>query len=460
MMEKTIELNFSQTENGMKARIGNGRLKDKEFSLVYPAKIWQSYPQATKDFLFENLAHLLTINLPLIAELEKVEYNTPVPAFEDLFRTVVVKSLPHAVEDYDIKTEDIIKKFLGINYQFNGKLNGHKNFNGFEAKVADKAIVMLSCGKDSLLSLGVCGEAELEPVPVYVNDTVSPSENRIKLRFGKMLAEESGLNFFVVRNELERLNDFETWKKGESCVGYTHMLTGFCLIALPFAHRFGAGHVVLGNQQSMNASFVNKDGFLTYPSYDQTIEWMKRQDRMVKAATCGRTGVMSVIEPLSNIAITRILGKRYPALAKYQVSCDSLDASDEKRWCHECSKCGRLSLFMAACGLDPRSAGFRGTLMQKRHKELYVLFNGRGADCYEKSRDARDQQLLAFLLAYRNGIRGYLIDLFRKRFLEEAETREDGLRKKFFSLHESATMPKHIKKKVFSIYKEELDDVL
>lgn len=446
-----MELNCKKSKNGL---IVN--LKNKKFCLSYPKKIWHSYPDDIKDVLVDNLIHLLTINLPLVAEIKELKYNTATPLFGSLFHTLVINSLPSAVEDYNIKTEDIIKKFLNIDYKFNGS---DIKIPSYSCETSEKAVVSLSCGKDSLLSLAVCNEIGLNPVAVYVNDTVSPNENRIKMRFGKELGKKLGVEFYLVKNEIEKLNDFVYWKKSESCIGYTHMVTGFCLIALPFSHLYKAKYIVIGNQKDMEFRFYNKDGFLTYPSFDQTKIWMKEQDNLVKMMTGGRSSVVSVIEPLTNIAIVKILHKRYEEFGRYEVSCDSLDESKEKRWCHNCSKCARLSIFMKANKIETKKVGLKDNLLDKKHKDFYRLFNGKNIDCYEKSKEVRDEQLLAFYMAYRNGERGYLIDLFKKRFLEEVKSREDELIKKFFSLHESITIPKNMKEKIFGIYREELKNI-
>ena len=439
----------------------SGRRK-KKFSLVYPKDIWKRYPKRVKEILVDNLAHLLTINLPLIAGKTELEYNTSVPLFKSFFSTVVINSLPHAVEDYKAPTDQTIKRFLNVDYKFkdfNVKFFPYEPIGKIDAELTEqdeRSIIPFSCGKDSMLSLAVCDELGLNPIPVYVNDTLCPKENKLKMKFGKKISKQFGLKFFVVRNEIERLNDFEFWNKGETCVGYSHMMSGFCLIALPFVHRFRAKYIVVGNQQNMNFTFKNKDGFSTYPSFDQTRRWMTQQDVMVKLMTSGRTGVMSVIEPLTNIAIVKLLHGRYKELGKYEISCDCIDASDKKRWCHVCSKCARLSIFMKANDFDTRSVGFRSNMLDKKHKKLYCLFDGKDVDCYEKSKEAKDEQLLAFYMAYKRGEKGYLIDLFKKQFLKEAKANEDRLRDKFFSIHKSVTMPRRINKAVESIYREEL----
>lgn len=446
-----MELKFKETFNGLEVTCEKGKYK-----LSYPKEIWKSYPNGVKEVLIDNLAHLLTINIPLIAGIKKLEYNTSNPLFKTFFDTVVINGLPAVVEDYKIKTEDIIKQFLNTDYEFDCSETKFPSYN-FEPE--EKVVVSLSCGKDSLLSLAVCNEIGLSPTCVYVNDTVSPSENKIKIKFGNKLCKENDIEFHVVRNEIEKLNDFESWRKKETCVGYTHMVTGFCLIALPFLHYSRSKYIVIGNQRNMEFKFCNKDGFFTYPSFDQSIEWMKEQDKMIKTMTDRKAGIVSVIEPLTNIAIIRILNKRYGKFAKYEISCDSLDGSREKRWCHNCSKCARLSLMIKGNKTDVKTVGFKKNLLNKGNIDLYCLFGGKKVSSYEKSMEARDEQLLAFYMAYRNGEKGYLIDLFKEKFLEEAKSREDELIKRFFSIQDSVTMPRNIKKSVFSIYKEELRDL-
>ena len=94
--------------------------------------------------------------------------------------------------------------------------------------------------------------------------------------------------------------------------------------------------------------------------------------------------------------------------------------------------------------------------MGKEDKKYYSLFNPKTKDFYELMQEKKDQQLLAFYLAYKNGVKGYLINLFKKKFLKQAIEREDELYRKFLKPQLSVTMPRELKKKVLSIYREEL----
>ena len=45
---------------------------------------------------------------------------------------------------------------------------------------------------------------------------------------------------------------------------YTHMMTGFCFIAIPFIHYYKTKYLILGNEQDMDFTFTNKDGRFSF----------------------------------------------------------------------------------------------------------------------------------------------------------------------------------------------------
>lgn len=424
--------------------------KDK-FSLAYPRKIWESYPDEIKGVLVDNLTHLLTISMPVVAGINHIKYNTSAPLFRNEFKKIILKSIPSAVEGYKMKTDNVINMFKKIKYEF--KDNKIKK-PSFTQETSDTAVHLLSFGKDSLTSLGVCNEIGLKTKPIYINETVSPRENKAKIKRMKIFRKKFNFESIIIKNEIEKLNDFEYWNRGESCLSYMHMVTGSCFISLPVSNYFRARYVVVGNEKEMDFTFTNQDGFVTYPSPDQTSGWVNKQNSMIKLMT-KNVGVISLIEPLTNIALMKILHKRYKDFGKYQLSCGCLDATDEKRWCNNCSQCANLYLLIKANGTDAKNVGFNRDLFKKKYKKFYILFGGNDIDGHEKTEHSRDEQLLAFYMAYKNREGGYLIELFKKKFLDEAKEREDKLRNFFFGIHKNH-IPPELKKQVESIYREEL----
>lgn len=425
-----------------------------EYSLIYPQKIWQAYPEKIKNILCDNLTFLLTMNLPFVSPVKAIDYNTSLPFFMPFFFQIVARSIPAATDDYSSSTSESLKKFLNTNFSFKEKPVEIPVYNnGYKFK--ERAIIPLSFGKDSLLTLALAIELGLEPVCVYINDTVSPKENRFKLKMAEKISEEFGLKMHIVTNQIERLNDFDLWDSEETCLGYTHMVTGFSFILLPFVHFYKARYVLIGNQQDMNFPFKNKDGFKTYPSPDQHAGWTRLKSAAISLMTGGQARVLSIIEPLTNIAIIKILHAHYPEFGKYEISCDSLDASYEHRWCHNCSKCARLSLFKKALGIDIKKTGLKRELFDRKHKNLYTLFDGKEVDMYERSVQAKKQQLLAFYLAFKRGEKGTLIREFEKKFLPLSEKEINLLKKEFFSVY-NAYLPSNIGKKLLPLLKRML----
>jgi len=454
MLKKELSINSEISPLGISvnAKSSLNELKKNSFPLVYD-KAWDNFPY--KKQLIKELIPLLTISLPLTADAKKISYNTGKPEFLDDYKDIFLKSLPGANFDYRLDLNKLIEDFNNIEFAFSEEAD-EPNQKDFQTE--EKAIIPLSCGKDSLLTLAMAKEIGLEPLIVYVNDTVVPQENVYKAEMVKKIADELKLDSSLITNEVEQLNDFEFWNKPETCFCYSHMLTGFCFISLPLAYNHKAKYILLGNQKDMDFSFF-QDNTHYFPSYDQSTENETKQNKMISKFTDNNVAVHSLIKPLTNISIVKILFERFPEIAKHEFSCDCLTHSNEDRWCYSCNKCARLSLLMLANKIDPKAAGFEKNLLVKGNEKLYSLFQGKEVDIYEKSKEARDQQLLAFYMAHKNDVKGGLIEVFKEKFLDEAREREDELYKKFFKIYPSE-LPPGIKNKVESIYKEQLSEYI
>ena len=425
--------------------------KGRKYDLVFPKNTWGLLPDELKAFFTQEFSFISTAPMPLVSDINHVTYNTPQPLFEDDVKEIILRQIPGIADDYNLDTQDTLDRFQNIDYSFTGD-----SIFDVEANADDGAILLLSCGKDSLLTLGLARELELETTPLLVNDTTTPHENSVSLETIQKIEKKFDIKAEVVTNNIEKLNDYETWNKPPSCLGYSHMITSFCFLAVPFLHN-NASMVLLGNQQNMNFSFKTKEDFTGYPSYDQTTEARHKQQQTLMYLNKDFR-IFSLVEPLTDIAEIKVLFSRYPELAKYEFSCTCLYGTNEKRWCHSCNKCARLSLFMHAHNIDPKKVGLRN-MLSRPFMKFYRLFGlNPEVDRYEKSIQARDQQLLAFYMAYKNGVEGQLIDLFKEKFLSEAVAREDELYKQFFRIY-TTDVHSAFEKKLYSIFKEELADV-
>ncbi|RLE38743.1 hypothetical protein DRJ17_03015 [Candidatus Woesearchaeota archaeon] len=449
-----MDILFSLQKDGIRVKFEN-----RIYNLKYPKKIFQKYPTAIKKSWFDNFAYLSTLVLPFVnPRVNSLRYNTSYPFFKSSFDKIIYEGIPSAYTDFSENAKEFYRRFVNINYSFaNFKI---KQIPKYKHKMKNRAVVAYSIGKDSQLTLGVANELGLKPVIIYVNDMVSPSENKLKIEYSKATARDLGLDFVEIKNELEILNDFETWDSQETCINYMHLVTSFVFASLPVAHSYKAKYIFIGNQADMSSSFETKHGYVVNPSTDQTIEATTEHNRMAKLLTSNQTGVYSLIRPLYNIAITKVLFSRYPEIAKYNSSCCCLDVNDEKRWCHECSSCTRTSIYLLALGIDPKLVGLRSKFLDKKHKKFYTLFDrkSKDVDADDYTDVAIEQQMLGFYMAYKNGHKGYLIDLFKRKFLDEAKNREDELYKKYFSVYDTPDIPRELKNRVINIYKEELEE--
>jgi hypothetical protein len=443
-----MKLDFSISGTGISLSTQKGK-----FRIKYPHDIWKSFPG--KEFLAENIAYLNTICTPLVSGAKELRYNTPMPIFKKDFDVSVLKDIPSIAEDGRQSTQKLLSQFKKAKYIFQ-KYTPKKPV--FSAKTGERAVVPFSCGKDSLLTLAVCSEIGLRPVPVYVNDTVSPRENKLKLRLIKKIAKKNKLSFGIVENSIEKLNDFEFWGKGETDKGYSHLVMSFGFIVIPFLKRYKAKYLVYGNEHDLNSSFVNKDGVRSYSSYDQSFEGTKRIGRLISMATLGKSTATSIISPLYDLAIMKVLHYRYPNLGKCQSSCPGLDAVRQKRWCYKCADDVRFAIYMLAIGKSPKDIGIRKNMMAKKYIKYHTIFNKKEKGRYEKA-EGDEQLKFAYYLALKNGAKGYAIDLFKKKFLKEIKPKEGRLYKKYFSIHDASLIPKKIRKMVVSVYKEELGTI-
>jgi hypothetical protein len=118
--------------------------------------------------------------------------------------------------------------------------------------------------------------------------------------------------------------------------------------------------------------------------------------------------------------------------------------------------------FLKALGISPERVGFyQNDMLSLKKKDLYVIFNGQSdLSSYGGSGLGKDEQLLAFFLAYKNGVKGELIELFKKNYLEMVEKRKEKLIETYFGIHSSYTLPSTLRNRVISIFKKEQKKVL
>ena len=98
---------------------------------------------------------------------------------------------------------------------------------------------------------------------------------------------------------------------------------------------------------------------------------------------------------------------------------------------------------MIALGLSPKKVGFSENMLLRKKRKLYAIFNDKKKvkdSAYGQSDTAYDEQLLAFTLSAKRGVKGELISEFVRVYGREGRMRLPQLRKKYFGIHTTDTL--------------------
>lgn len=428
------------------------------FEINYPKKVWQKYPSPLKKVLADNVTFSQTFHLPLVLpQYGTLEYQMPNPITQALFFKGMAQDLPSTAFMNGMKTVDLLRKLFDIKYKF--EIRRPRIANVAFPKPRRAATIPFTFGKDSLLTYGLCKELNIASQLIFVYEPTADSavEGMHKMKLAKQFFQEFDVEVGFLQNQLGVMREAHGW------IGWELQLTQYSLILLPYAYAHRSRYLFFSNEQSCNFEFYNDDGFLSNPVLEQSHSWMAENNMYTRILGAKNTFLSSLVGPIHELAIIKILHHRYKNLAKYQMSCWAENKqAKKKRWCGNCSKCARIYIFLLAMGVDPKRVDFQDNMLAEKNRGHFSVFEGvkRNEGGYDASKLGRDEQLLAFYLAYKRGVRGPLMDLFIKNYLTESSNRERELRKTFFSVYYPAsTIPEELKPRVLSIFKRELKNL-
>ena len=449
---KYLNIDGQITKTGL-----NILINDESFPIEYPKEIWQKYSQNLKEILLDNLAYSSTIFLPQILNLSEINYRTARPLSESfLFKNGIYDMPTCAIADNQ-SSLGYVKNFFNTQYFFpSNKIKTPKLINLSSSTNKKKtAIIPFSFGKESMLSLSLCQEIGIRPILV---NFIEPSDDFEYFHKKKLIAKfekEMKIKVYVVKYGPGILRYGKYWGMATD-LGWGLQTTEYALLSLPFFDYFAADYIILGNEQSCNDVFFDKEGILTYKAaYDQHRDWTSQQGLLASMTLGRKVKVSSFMEPLYEIAITKILHNRYPEYGKYQMSCMAdNDKARYNRWCQDCIKCGYIYALCCAVKCDLNKVSFTENLFDKKHYHIYDhLFN---YDPQAPAYGSQEELGLAFYLAYRNGYRGYSIAKFKVKLLKKFENNKNKYLKKYLGINSINNIPEELRKPILNIYREEL----
>lgn len=223
--------------------------------------------------------------------------------------------------------------------------------------------VMLSGGKESLLTYGLMKEIGCDVYPFFFNE--SGGHWKVALTAYKWFKEHEP-NTKKVWSNVDRLYTFiEKNMRILQNVGkrrvevypirlffFEHYVFSF----LPLIEKYGIGNVLLGNEyddpRGLSYEFHGIPHF--YAVLDQSqffdkymTKWFEERGLKIRQ--------WSAVRPITGLIVERILYQRYPNLFKLQRSCHSVHKEGEDYVpCGECFKCNGIQTFLLANGINPQ----------------------------------------------------------------------------------------------------------
>jgi len=451
-MSKTIHVFRNIVRNGVEIKI-----KRKVFRVTYPTRIWTKFPRSLHHVFADSLTYIATWHLTL-SEKDSVVYHFSHPPIEPVFFKLLIYSIPMTVfENTNQETSKIIRDFYNATYQTQFKgLNYSYSGKKVKRVLKEKAILLFSFGKDSLLTYGLLEELGITVIPIFMREPQSAFENahkrKLAERFYKKIDKE--VIFFPVSVGRLRQSTGLFW-------GWDIILSQYAFFLIPYYFAHQSRYLFFGNEQSCNFSTYDPSGYLLNPVFEQSVYAMQHLQDIPKQFFIN-THIGSLVEPIHEIFITYILHRRYPELGRFQMSCFAEgNEAKKRRWCGVCEKCARMYIFLKALNISPDRVGFyNGDMLSYEKEKYYVIFNPASDSAYGGSGLGRDEQLLAFYLAYKNGAKGELIEKFKTLYLAEVEQKKEKLIKEFFGIHSSYSLPSQLRGKILSILKKEQEKAI
>ncbi len=427
--------------------------KGGKYQLTYPKAVYDKFPASGRRWVAENFTYART--RPLTLFNEKLSYQFPAPALKKFVDWGIAKDLP-CIADLNGRSA---KKMIA-DFKLAGKQINFANFAPAELpplkSSAERAVLALSFGKDSLLSYGLIKELGLNYVLACGNEmeTAMGGEWKIKSQLIKKFCQQEKEQIQLFSDNVDELFYHRRFRTHLTEVDDTNSMLAYAVELLPFVYKHRARYLILGNERNLSEYFKGPANDKIYPSFDQSSAYTKVENREWYKLTSGKFQVISFLEPLYNLAEFKILYSRYPRLLQYLMSCAPAKGSSE-RWCYNCPMCAKAFLYSSAWG-EPKKIAFNRNFFDKKYAEHYPVFAAKKLRHYERPPQVKEEQLLSFLLCYRRNLSGYLMDFFKKRYLNLALRQEKTWRKKYLGVHLPVNMPSSVKGKVLKIFHEEL----
>jgi 7-cyano-7-deazaguanine synthase in queuosine biosynthesis len=373
-----------------KIRIGNLRVKDRAILATYELEVdgvrreydlMEVYEGSIRDIEgIEEIAALISIVPAINYTLFTKEIDIEFPINEldlkffmdmseitarDIFVNRIVKRTGLIKDEFIPDPESLRPEDASPKAEVNAKIGSTVlDYSGDELKCG----VMVSGGKDSLLSFMLLKEAGCEVHPFFFNESGRHWHVSLKAyryfraeepRTSRVWSNVDRLFNFIESNMRILVKGFRKKTKEIYPIRlfwFEHWAFSF----LPIMMRRGIGNIIFGNEYDDPSSVPSYfKGIKHYNAvYDQSQDFEDYMTNWFKERGLG-IKQWSPIRSISGLIVQRILYRRYKDIMKLQMSCHTPRyASGELRPCGSCNKCIGIRIFLLANGIDPKMIGY------------------------------------------------------------------------------------------------------
>jgi creatinine amidohydrolase/Fe(II)-dependent formamide hydrolase-like protein/7-cyano-7-deazaguanine synthase in queuosine biosynthesis len=230
----------------------------------------------------------------------------------------------------------------------------------------ERHAVLSSGGKDSLLAFGLLRELGREVHPVFVNEsgrhwfTALNAYRHLAQHVpetGRVWTSSDRVFSWMLRHLPFVRPDFADLRSDEYPIRLWTVAV-FLFGVLPVLRKRGIGRLLVGDEHDT----TRRSSFRGISHYDGLYDQSRFFDEAVSRYFRRKgwnVAQFSVLRPLSELLIQKILAERYPDLLRLQVSCHAAHRGDDAvRPCGRCEKCRRIVAMLVALGQEPDALGY------------------------------------------------------------------------------------------------------
>ncbi len=263
--------------------------------------------------------------------------------------------------------EELDEPFLQAELAFPGAVEGSVAAALGEGLQPARVGVLASGGKDSLLSAGLLEEMGSETHSFFVNESGRHWYTALNAyrhfsatrpaRTARVWTTSDRVFTWMLRHLPFVRQDFAQVRADVYPIRLWTVAV-FLFGALPLALRRGIGRLVIGDEYDTTVR-ARRGSIPHYAGlFDQSRFFDEALTRYYRRKGWSLSQ-FSLLRPLSELLIERILASRYPELHAHQVSCHAAHLEGERvRPCGRCEKCRRVVGMHLALGLDATVCGY------------------------------------------------------------------------------------------------------